>query len=107
MFLRTIVDLSFLTLVIVLIMTLLSDKYDTNNMAAISLELQGVRKDMMSTSNESASYLEGKINRVAETSDSYQTNLTRRIKVLELRIDTLAESNSDKVVNTNTNIINK
>ena len=103
--LRTVVDLSFLALTVVLITTLLADRYDSSADAAISLEIQNLRKDVLDASMRNVIFLETKINRVAELSDSYQVNTTRRIDVLERRMDSLetrAKSNS-RVINTNTN----
>jgi hypothetical protein len=103
--LRTVVDLSFLALTVVLITTLLADRYDSSTDAAISLEIQNLRKDVLDASMKNLIFLETKINRVAELSDAYQVNTTRRIDVLERRMDSLetrAKSNS-RVINTNTN----
>ena len=84
--LRTVVDLSFLALAVVLITTLLADRYDSNNEAAISLEIQNLRKDVLNASMQNVRYLEDKINRVSSSSDSYQVSINGRVDVLESRM---------------------
>jgi hypothetical protein len=107
--LRTVVDLTFLALAVVLITTLLADRYDSVNESVATMEIQKLRKDILDVSIKNMSYLENKVNRVAETSDSYQVDSYRRIQVLENRMESLEERNktSSRVTNTNTNVINK
>lgn len=64
---------------------------------------------MMDVEASNVNYLEGRINRISEISDSYQSNMTRRVNVLEERMKALeARRNaSSRVTNTNTNIVNK
>ena len=107
--LRTVVDLSFLALTVVLITTLLADRYDSSADAAISLEIQNLRKDVLDASMKNVIFLETKINRVAELSDSYQVNTTRRVDVLEERVKMLQSNarSSSRIINTNTATVNK
>jgi len=107
--LRTLVDLTFLALAVVLITTLLADRYDSVNESVATMEIQKLRKDVMDVNMKNISYLENKINRVAETSDSYQIDSYRRMQVLENRMESLEERNktASRVTNTNTNVINK
>jgi len=101
--LRTVVDLSFLALAVVLITTLLADRYDSNNEAVISLEIQNLRKDVLNASMQNVQYLEGKINRVSASSDSYQVNVNSRIDVLESRMVGVESRRKDstRIVNNN------
>lgn len=108
--LRTVVDLSFLTLAVVLVTVLLSDRYDSNTSATTSLEIQNLRKDVLEVGMRNTMHLEGKINRVAESSDTYQVNTDHRVKVLETRMEMLEEKrdkNSQRIINNNTAINNK
>jgi len=107
--LRTIVDLTFLALAVVLITTLLADRYDSVNEGVAAMEIQKLRKDIMDVSMKNMSYLENKVNRVAEASDSYQVDTYRRIQVLENRMESLEARSkaSPRVNNINTNTINK
>lgn len=107
--LRTIVDLSFLALAVVLITTLLADRYDSANERTVAIELQNLRKDVLDIGIKNFSYLEGKINRVAEASDSYQVNINGRIQVLETRMTMLENrrvKDTARITNTNTAISN-
>jgi len=107
--LRTIVDLTFLALAVVLITTLLADRYDSVNEGVAAMEIQKLRKDIMDISMKNMIYLENKVNRVAEASDSYQVDSYRRIQVLENRMESLEARNksTSRVNNINTNTINK
>jgi len=107
--LRTIVDLTFLALAVVLITTLLADRYDSVNEGVAAMEIQKLRKDIMDISMKNMIYLENKVNRVAEASDSYQVDSYRRIQVLENRMESLEARNksNSRVNNINTNTINK
>ena len=107
--LRTIVDLTFLALAVVLITTLLADRYDSVNEGVAAMEIQKLRKDIMDISMKNMIYLENKVNRVAEASDSYQVDSYSRIQVLENRMESLeARSKSaPRVNNINTNTVNK
>ena len=107
--LRTVVDLTFLALAVVLITTLLADRYDSVNESVATMEIQKLRKDILDVSMKNISYLENKINRVAETSDSYQVDSYRRIQVLESRMESLEarSKGASRVSNINTNTINK
>lgn len=64
---------------------------------------------MMDVEASNVNYLEGRINRISEISDSYQSNTTRRVNVLEERMKALEARRdaSARVTNTNTNIVNK
>jgi uncharacterized protein YlxW (UPF0749 family) len=107
--LRTAVDLTFLALALVLITILLADRYDSANQSTVTMEIQKLREDVTSASMKNVMYLEGKINRVAESSDSYQVSTHQRIKVLEARMESLEMRNkaTSRVNNTNINTINK
>ena len=107
--LRTVVDLTFLALAVVLITTLLADRYDSVNEGVAAMGIQKLRKDIMDISMKNMIYLENKVNRVAEASDSYQVDSYRRIQVLENRMESLeARSKSaPRVNNINTNTVNK
>lgn len=50
-------------------------------------------------------YLEGRVNRVQEMGDSYQSNMSTRVYVLEQKIDKLEKENkaSSRNININTN----
>lgn len=64
---------------------------------------------MMDVESSNVSYLESRINRISEISDSYQSNMTRRVNVLEERMKALETKRTTpaRVTNTNTNIVNK
>ena len=107
--LRTIVDLTFLALAVVLITTLLADRYDSVNEGVAAMGIQKLRKDIMDISMKNMIYLENKVNRVAEASDSYQVDSYRRIQVLENRMESLEarRKNVPRENNINTNTVNK
>jgi hypothetical protein len=103
--LRTVVDLTFLALAVVLIVTLLANRYDSTIDNTTALEIQNLRKDFLEVNMKNVMYLESKINRVAESSDSYKVGMTQRMQVLENRIVLVdGKTREARVVNTNTNI---
>ena len=106
--LRTVVDLAFLTLALVLVTILVTDRYDSNKYSTVSLEIQNLRNDVLNSSMKNFTYLEGKINRVSEVSDSYQNGMNRRISVLENRMESLEARKRDnsRIINTNSAIAN-
>ena len=85
---------------------LIYDRWDSNNNQA---NIESVRKQMMDVEASNVNYLEGRINRISEISDSYQSNMTRRVNVLEERMKALEAKRTTpaRVTNTNTNIVNK
>ena len=85
---------------------LIYDRWDANNNQA---NIESVRKQMMDVEASNVNYLEGRINRISEISDSYQSNMTRRVNVLEERMKALEAKRTTpaRVTNTNTNIVNK
>ena len=106
--LRTVVDLAFLTLTLVLITILLSDRYDSAKYSTVSLEIQNLRNHVLNSNMKNFQYLEGKINRVSEVSDSYQNEMNRRISVLENRMESLEvrKRDSSRIINTNSAVAN-
>ena len=85
---------------------LIYDRWDNNNNQA---NIESVRKQMMDVEASNVNYLEGRLNRISEISDSYQSNMTRRVNVLEERMKALEAKRTPppRVTNTNTNIVNK
>ena len=110
--LRTIVDFSFLALSVVLIATLLSNSYDRQVLQTQSLEIQNTRKEFMEVMSKNLQYLEGRQNRTDDVQDRYQVSTTRRVNLLEQKIERLENDNkkNTKIINTitnsNTNIVN-
>lgn len=107
--LRTLVDLTFLALAVVLITTLLADRYDSVNESVATMEIQKLRKDIMDVGMKNMSYLENKANRIAENQDNYQVNTSRRLDVLEARLEGAENrvGKGQRIINTNTNIVGK
>lgn len=107
--LRTVVDLTFLALAVVLIVTLVAGRGDTTSQRAVELEIQNLRKDFLDINMRNVLYLETKINRVGEASDGYQVGVSGRIQVLEQRMKRLEDQrvkSSARITNTNTAISN-
>src|SRR3990172_2790134 len=87
--LRAVVDLTFLVLALVLITTLLANRYDGAGYNAVHVEIQNVKKDVLDVSMKNVLYLENRVNRVTESSDSYQVSVNNRLGVLENRMQGL------------------
>lgn len=105
--LNLVVNLTFLLLAItIMTMLLRNDSYRTDlSNYEISLEQLGQEINRVNRSN--FTYLEDKINRVASSHDSYQSNITKRIEVIEARQKAILESRSNtRIINNNTDLSN-
>lgn len=83
---------------------LIYDRWDNDNSTA---NIDALRKELQDQNLKNVYFLEGRINRVAEVSDSYQNNVTRRLDVLEIRQQVLENKRKDnnRIINTNTNSV--
>lgn len=84
---------------------LIYDRWDHNNN---ELSLAATKKEMQDVMLSNVAYLENKINRVAEGSDSYQLNINNRLFVLEERMKILENRNkafTGRITNINTNTL--
>ena len=95
---QTTVNATFLLLAAILIY----DRWDNNNNDS---SISAAKKEMNDAMFSNVAYLEEKVNRVAGTSDAYQSAISSRIYVLERRMDSLETraKSSSRVINTNTN----
>ena len=100
--LQTLTSATFLLLASLLIY----DRWDSDNSTA---NIDALRKELQDQNLKNIYFLEGRINRVAEASDSYQNNVTRRLDVLEIRQQVLEDKRKDnsRVINNATAINNK
>ena len=100
--LQTLTSAVFLLLATLLIY----DRWDNSNNTA---SIEALRKDLQDQNIKNVYYLEGRLNRLSETTDSYQNNVTRRLDVLEVRQQSLEirKRDNSRVINTNTAISNK
>jgi len=106
--LRTVVDITFLALALVLITTLLANRYDGAGYNAVHVEIQNVKKDVLDINMKNVLYLENRVNRVTESSDSYQVSVNSRISVLENRMIGLEARSKEntRIVNNNSAVAN-
>lgn len=99
---QTLVNATFLLLAAMLIY----DRWDNNTATE---GLIATKKELHDSMQANVYYLEGKVNRVAESSDSYQVNVNGRIQVLETRMTMLENrrvKDTARITNTNTAISN-
>jgi hypothetical protein len=106
--LRVVVDLTFLVLALILITTLLANRYDGAGYNAVHVEIQNVKKDVLDVNMKNVLYLENRVNRVTESSDSYQVSVNNRLGVLESRMQSLDARTKEntRIVNNNSAIAN-
>ena len=99
---QTTVNATFLLLAAILIY----DRWDNNNNDS---SISAAKKEMSDAMFSNVVYLEEKVNRVAGTSDAYQSAISSRIYVLERRMESLETraKSSSRVINTNTTTVNK
>jgi hypothetical protein len=98
---QTVVNAAFLLLAVLLI----SDRWDNSSNTD---SLTAAKKELHDVMQSNLYYLEGKANRIAESSDSYQVNTNSRINVLENRMQSLESRRKDnpRITNSNTNVVN-
>lgn len=101
--LNLVVNLTFLLLAItIMTMLLRNDSYRTD-LSNYEISLEQLGQDINRVNRSNFTYLEDKINRVAASQDSYQSNMTRRIEVIDARQKAILESRSHtRVINNNT-----
>lgn len=63
------------------------------------------KKTIMDDVDNRTYYLEGKINRLGESTDSYQLNISKRLDIIERKIEALESKRRDttRIINNNTN----
>jgi hypothetical protein len=95
-------NLVFLLLAIVILSKQWNDERSSSEIAT-------EKKVIIDVLDNRTFYMEGRINRVAESSDRYQVNMSRRVDVLEIRQQALEDRKRDntRIVNTNTNTVGK
>lgn len=103
--LRTIVDLTFLLLAIVIITVLLKDNHERTVIDSARNDVAIVKQDMDKVIANNVAYFEGRQNKAEERQDNYQSSTSRRLYVLEQRLEILEQSRKDqsRVVNNNIN----
>lgn len=109
--LRTTVDLTFLLLSVILIVTILKDTRERDVVNTARNEVLITKQELTNTMTRSMNYFEGRVNSAEQRQDSYQTSTSRRLDVLETRMIVLEAQRKDSGknvnVNTNTNIVGK
>lgn len=93
--------LAFLLLAVVLIAAQYKKDNTTN-------EVSAARQDFRNVLQNTISYTEGRVNKLAEVQDDYQNSTSRRLYILEGRLDMVEKENralktQQKIFNTNTN----
>lgn len=99
-----VVNLTFLLLAITIMTILLKNDNYRADMSSYENALSSLRQDVNKANQSNFIYLEEKSNRIAMNQDSYQTNTSRRLDVLEERMKMLQNNNksSSRIINTNT-----
>lgn len=87
--LNLVVNLTFLLLAITIMTILLRNDSQRVNFSEYESSLQNMKQEINNNSQQNFSHLESKVNSVATNQDSYQINTTRRIDVLEGRLQIL------------------
>lgn len=110
--LRNIVDLTFLLLAVLLITILLRDMKVSDNNNNVQLNIEALRLEVTKVMSTNINYVEGRVNKLGETQDTYQVSTTHKINLLERKVEKLEKDNKNttRIINTitnnNTNIVN-
>lgn len=112
MILRNLVDASFLLLAVIMITVVLKDNRQNVLTDAARNDTLIVKQTLEKTISNNIGYLEGRVNKLGETQDTYQVSTTHRINLLERKVEKLEKDNknTNRIINTitnnNTNIVN-
>ena len=100
--LQTLTSATFLLLASLLIY----DRWQSNNNTA---SIEALRRELQDQGIKNVYYLEERQNAISVRQDSYQSNVNRRLDVLEQRMESLEVRRrvAGRTINTNTNILNK
>lgn len=101
--LRTIVDMTFLLLSVIIIVVLLKDARGRELVDTARNDIAIVKQDLTRVNTNNTAYLESRINKAEEKQDNYQSSTSRRLHVLEQRIENLDKNKNQRIVNTNIN----
>lgn len=89
----------------VILLTLLRLSYQYDSIMVSAKDLPSMEKIVDAKINVASTYLERRINRVAQTQDEYQYSTSRRIDILEERLKNTTQGNTNKNNNMNINNI--
>jgi len=103
-----VVDVILLLLSLTLLVLLWSATKDMQNTDGFVEKIASFQEATKKMVESNTRYLEGRVNRVQEMGDSYQSNMSSRVYVLEQKIDKLEKENKAAVrnININTNTAN-
>lgn len=104
--LRTVVDLTFLLLAVLLITVLLRDMKVANNSEHVALSLEALRLDISTVMSKNIEYVDGRLSKLGEVQDRYRVNTESRINLLGQKIERLEKESkgNTKIINTNNNL---
>lgn len=99
------VHLVTLVLLVLMICIIFNNNKAGDERNNFNLQLEQFKAENQKVRTSNISYLENRINRVAETQDGYQVTTGSKLSLLENRLDRLAEQYkiSPKIINTNNN----
>lgn len=100
--LRTVVDLTFLLLAVVLIVVILKDTKEREVVDTARHEVAITKQELNDSLSKSVSYFEDRIGKSEQRQDSYQTSTSRRLDVLESRMLVLESQRKETFNNVNT-----
>lgn len=102
------VNLTFLLLAAVIMVTLLKNDGYSEDLATYKTVAEDLKREVMTTNQNNFSYLENKLNTVSSGQDSYQLGVDRRLDILEARVRLLENKNKEasRIINTNTALYN-
>lgn len=109
--LRTVVDLTFLLLSVVLIVVVLKENREREVVDTARHEVSITKKELNDSLSKFVDYFENRVNNSEQRQDNYQSSTSRRLDVLESRMELLEKQRRDDSknfnINNNVNTINK
>lgn len=97
------VNLTFLLLAIIIITMLLNNTTASSDANNFSLKIEAFRQETLKVLNNNLDYVDKRLNRLAETQDSYQNSTDQRVYLVEQQVKLLQldKKNNQKIINNN------
>lgn len=105
---QRVVDVVILLLSLAVLVLLWSATKDINNTDGFVEKIALYKQETQKMVEGNIRYLETRVNRVQEMGDSYQSNMSSRVYILEQKIDKIEKQNKAQArnININTNTAN-
>lgn len=93
--LNLVVNLTFLLLAITIMTILLKNENYRSDFLDYKIAFDSLKEQVRKVNDANIVYYEGRINRLAENQDSYQSTMSTRVLIVEQKLDKLEKENKE------------